>query len=173
MLWWWRESIFLYLIYSRTYVDQSEHNQLNIWEERETDWILEPKFGGLKKTNSMWVQIQRYFSIVLLFLNSRQVEEGKGKQRDNQSQKTKHCFILGKVIIVTTRFHSPMDCNGGAESKNQNSCFSPLFCRFGPLCELQSTRTKQNIVISSSSSVSPLGRFLSCFRVILLGKRSH
>ena len=88
-----------------------------------TSWIYEKKeklteFLSLNSVdwrmffpskNSMWVQIQRYFSIVLLFLNSRQVEEGKGKQRDNQSQKTKHCFILGKVIIFTTYFQSAME----------------------------------------------------------------
>ena len=143
MLWWWRESIFLYLIFSRTNVDESEHNHLNMRKKEKlteflslnsVDWRM-----FFPSKNSMWVQIQRYFSIVLLFLNSGQVEEGKGKQRDNQSQKTKHCFILGKVIIVTTRFHSAMVCNGGAESKNQNSCFSPYFVGLAPFvsCKAQ------------------------------------
>ena len=43
-------------------------------------------------------------SIFLLFLNSEQVEEGKGKHKNNQNQKTKHQLILSKVAIFHRSF---------------------------------------------------------------------
>ena len=51
-------------------------------------------------------------SILLLFLNSGQVREGKGKHSNNQSQKTKHYFspekFTAKSSLRKSQFVSPL-----------------------------------------------------------------
>ena len=127
MLWWWRESIFLYLIYSRTYVDQSEHNQLNIWEERETDWILEPKFGGLK--NVFPEQKFHVSSDPKIFFHCPVVLEfwaGGWGQRKTEGQSEPE----NQTLFHPLQGHHLFSLNnGGVKSKNQTSCLF-TFCRF-------------------------------------------